>query len=171
MSPKRSGAPSSSDRRTAGAPPSFRSYLLFVLGAISAVLVSHVGPNLATTITPSILLGRTTRMSSQQEQPDFVLFGSSGFIGSHIFAALQKSSYTVETCNLRLHEAESIEKFLHTTTPRIGVIVAAGTRGTPNIDWCLKNSAETIETNIVGQLNVVRVCRVIGCHVTLIGSG
>ncbi|CAD7970073.1 unnamed protein product [Amoebophrya sp. A25] len=103
---------------------------------------------------------------------DFVLLGASGFIGGHILTALEEQNYSVVVCKLRLEQPESLERFLRDEhTPKLGVICAAGSKGTPNIDWCLEHTTETIEANILGQLNVVRVCRVLGLHCTLIGSG
>eukprot|EP00392_Amoebophrya_sp_AT5.2_P019444 g20283.t1 len=105
---------------------------------------------------------------------DFVLFGASGFIGEHILDALDAQGYQVRVPerSLRLHQAEQIEAFLQSCVPIAhGVVCAAGVRGTPNIDWCNEHPCETIEANIVGQLNVARACRVLGnVHCTFVGS-
>ncbi|CAD7961056.1 unnamed protein product [Amoebophrya sp. A120] len=96
---------------------------------------------------------------------DFVLFGASGFIGQHILEALEKQNLKVVTNpkSLRLENAEGVLNFIKQSQPiRYGVINSAGVRGQPNIDWCLDHPCETIEANILGQLNVARACRVLG---------
>lgn len=50
------------------------------------------------------------------------------------------------------------------------VINCAGTRGTPNVDWCEDNKVETVRSNILGVLVVVDTCFHLGIHVTHIGS-
>jgi len=104
---------------------------------------------------------------------DFVLFGATGFIGGHILKALQDQKFDVKICSIRLEQAERILEFLESAdiSPiSHGVICAAGVKGTPNMDWCLTHPCETIETNIVGQLNVARACRLLQVHCTFVGS-
>lgn len=50
------------------------------------------------------------------------------------------------------------------------VINCAGTRGTPNADWCEDHKIETMRSNLLGALNVVDICYRLGIHVTQIGS-
>ncbi len=50
------------------------------------------------------------------------------------------------------------------------VINAAGTRGTPNADWCEDHKVETVRSNVLGPLNLVDVCYQLGIHVTHLGS-
>lgn len=126
---------------------------------------------------------------------DFVVFGSTGFLGSYILEALracpdppgQPQKVVVVPRSLRLHESRAeLKSYLKACLPiRCGVICAAGTRGTPNIDWCKDHPGETVDANVVGQLNVCSVCRELSdenvgllsgkdkklIHVTLIGSG
>lgn len=103
---------------------------------------------------------------------DFVLLGATGFIGSHIEEALRNGGYSLEVSRLRLHQREALKDAISNAAPKFGVICAAGSRGTPNVDWCLANPAETVDINITGQLNVAAVCKELGnMHCTLIGSG
>lgn len=126
---------------------------------------------------------------------DFVVFGTTGFLGSYILKALQACpeppqqphKVVVVPRSLRLHESRAeLKSYLKACLPiRCGVICAAGTRGAPNIDWCKDHPGETVDANVVGQLNVCSVCRELSdesakllegrdkqlIHVTLIGSG
>jgi 3,5-epimerase/4-reductase len=60
---------------------------------------------------------------------------------------------------------------------RCGVVCCAGTAGRPNISWCDTHEPETIQINVVGQLNVAEACRQhLGpdgqpTHCTLVGTG
>lgn len=105
--------------------------------------------------------------------PDFVLLGATGFIGSHILAALeaQELRVSVPPRSLRLQQRDALKEYLEANHPTVGVICAAGSRGSPNIDWCLANPAETVDINLTGQLNVAGVCFELKLHCTLIGSG
>lgn len=103
---------------------------------------------------------------------DIVLMGASGFIGSKMLAAIKDScAVTVVPRELRLHQRCELHDFLSENKPRLGVVCCAGTRGQPNIDWCDEHPVESIDANIIGQLNVATICSALGLHCALIGTG
>jgi len=51
------------------------------------------------------------------------------------------------------------------------VIIAAGLTGRPNIDWCEDHKKQVIETNVMGTLNIARICHNLNIHVTYYGTG
>lgn len=46
----------------------------------------------------------------------------------------------------------------------------AGVRGLPNADWCEDHKVETARSNILGVLNLVDCCYLLGIHITQFGS-
>lgn len=80
--------------------------------------------------------------------------------------------------NARLEDFPAICADLDKFAPiRCGVICCAGTAGKPNIGWCESHEPETIQLNVVGQLNVAEACRQHlrpdgrPTHCTIIGTG
>jgi len=102
--------------------------------------------------------------------PEFILLGASGMVGSQVIKTLQKENRSFYISKSRLESYPDILEELKIIKPRF-MICSAGISGTPNIDWCETHQEETIFANIVGQLNVARACSVYGVHCTLFGSG
>lgn len=82
------------------------------------------------------------------------------------------------SASARLEDFPGICSELRKHSPiRYGVICCAGTAGKPNIGWCETHEPETIQLNVVGQLNVAEACRQHidpqgkPTHCTLIGTG
>ncbi len=79
----------------------------------------------------------------------------------------------------RLEDFPGLCRELRALSPiRYGVVCCAGTAGIPNIDWCDTHEPETIQLNVVGQLNVAEACRQLRhsttdqpTHCTIIGTG
>jgi len=101
---------------------------------------------------------------------EYMLLGSSGFLGSNILNILKKQEKNVFICNCRLDNISEIESCIKIYNPKY-IISSAGLTGNPNISWCDENKIETIETNITFQLTLAKICRVYKKHLTIIGSG
>jgi 3,5-epimerase/4-reductase len=101
---------------------------------------------------------------------DYVILGSSGYLGQHITTILKTQGKNVITLNERLTDIVSIKEKLFLYKPKY-VINAAGLTGVPNIDWCDQNKEQTIETNITYQLTLCHICKELGIHLTIFGSG
>ena len=43
--------------------------------------------------------------------------------------------------------------------------------GKPNIYWCDNNKTETLEVNVIQQINILKICNKYNIHCTLLGSG
>lgn len=99
---------------------------------------------------------------------DYIVFGTTGFIGSSIIYELKRTGRSFFECKLRLHEIEAIDRILTLYKPRF-VINSAGI-STP-ITWCDTHKIETIETNVCNQLTLAQLCRRKKIHLTIIGSG
>ena len=101
---------------------------------------------------------------------DYYVVGGNGFIGSIIMDSLKAQGKRVYKTLLRLEQLQEMERELDVLRPKY-VICSAGLTGTPNIQWCETHQAETIETNIVFQMTLVHLCRKMGVHLTVVGSG
>ena len=101
---------------------------------------------------------------------DFIIFGSNGFLGSNIIKCIEAKNKNYIKCNLRLNNVHEIEKFIKTYKPK-NIINCAGLTGTPNIFWCDDNKIETIETNIIYQMTLLKICNDNNIHLTIMGSG
>lgn len=101
---------------------------------------------------------------------DYILLGSTGYIGSNIYNTLIKQNKNVITIADRLCDIVTIKNKLLLYKPKY-VINAAGLTGVPNISWCETNKIPTIETNITYQLTLTKICNDLKIHLTIIGSG
>lgn len=104
------------------------------------------------------------------EPIDFVIFGYKGFLGSNIVNALTAKNKNFITSDVRLENLKEIENILNRYKPK-AVINCAGLTGTPNIFWCDDYPVETIETNVIFQLTLAKLCNDKNIHLTTIGSG
>jgi len=101
---------------------------------------------------------------------DYVVFGSTGFLGSNIIRHLEIEKKNFIKCALRLHETEQISNYFDIYKPKY-VINCAGITGTPNIFWCDDHRVETIENNITYQLTMAKICKDKNIHLTIFSSG
>ena len=72
--------------------------------------------------------------------------------------------------DVRLENIPDLRKYFNILKPK-NVICAAGISGKPTIDWCESHKCETIFTNVTCQLNLIHLCKEMGIHLTIIGSG
>lgn len=99
---------------------------------------------------------------------DYVVFGSSGFLGQETIKVLKDKNYI--TLSTRLEEVDKIEKQLAFYKPKY-VICAAGISGKPTVQWCEINKIETFTTNVTYQLTLIQICNRLNIHITLYLSG
>ncbi len=98
---------------------------------------------------------------------DYVIIGSRGYLGNHITNILILQGKNVITITDRLSDISSIKNKLVLYKPKY-IINAAGIS---NTDWCDTNKEQTIETNVTYQLTLCHICRELGIHLTLFGTG
>ena len=97
---------------------------------------------------------------------DTVVLGHTGYIGKNILKHIP-NSIGLDT---RLENISDLKKHFNILRPK-NVICAAGVSGKPTIDWCESHKYETIFTNVTCQLNLIQLCKDMGIHLTIIGSG
>jgi 3,5-epimerase/4-reductase len=97
---------------------------------------------------------------------DTVVLGGTGYLGGELLRHVPNSIAPM----LRLEDPISLRKVLTFLRPK-HLICAAGISGKPTIDWCETHAEETLFANVTGQLNVMHVCKELGIHLTIIGSG
>lgn len=101
---------------------------------------------------------------------EYAVMGHTGFLGQHVVKVLEEQKLPYYCMTSRLESLDDIRRELKRVRPKY-VICAAGVGGRPNIDWCERHKSETVMGNVVGQLNVAHVCKELGIHCTLFGSG
>jgi len=104
------------------------------------------------------------------EPIDFIVFGYKGFLGNKVVNALSQKNKSFIFSDVRLENMKEIENILNKYKPK-AVINCAGLTGVPNIFWCDDNPVETIETNVIYQLTLAKLCNDRNIHLTTIGSG
>jgi 3,5-epimerase/4-reductase len=117
-----------------------------------------------------IILSEKDDIKNFVKDIDYIVFGSTGFLGSNIVKYLTIENKNFIICKLRLQQTNEIIKFLNIYKPKY-VINCAGLTGTPNIFWCNDNKVETIETNLTYQLTMAKICNDMNIHLTIFGSG
>ena len=95
-----------------------------------------------------------------------VVLGAKGFLGQ----ALLHHVPGAVACDVRLEDTSALRATLSFVRPK-HVLSAAGVSGKPTIDWCEAQPAETLYANVTCQLNLMEVCRDLGLHLTVLGSG
>ena len=107
-------------------------------GTAALVVSAGAGASLAVLLYRAYQHWRDARPPATDPTCDFVLMGVRGFIGSKMLEAVTAANYkvTVVPNTIRLHERETLKKFLAHNRPRHGVICCSGTRGIPNIGAC-----------------------------------
>ena len=71
----------------------------------------------------------TSLMSSQV---DFLVFGATGYFGSHVVKHVKAQGYSCVTSSTRIEQREAVTKDIEAANPKY-VVCAAGLAGTPNI--------------------------------------
>ncbi len=99
-----------------------------------------------------------------------LLLGSTGFIGSHFKAPLEKAGYKVFTPRIEIRNHTEVEKTVYETRPDI-IINATGITGYPNVDWCEEHPSETFGVNVAGSINIATVAAEFGIYLVQMASG
>lgn len=113
---------------------------------------------------------RSSSQMADASNVDFLVYGATGYLGSHIVKWLQLKNKSFTTSNSRLENRQELLKDVTLYRPKY-VICAAGLAGKPNIDWFESNKEEAIRVNVLGQLNIVDVCFLHKIHCTVFGTG
>lgn len=100
----------------------------------------------------------------------FLLFGSTGFIGSHLKEALTEKGYEVAGPRIEIRNLDEVRRTMESEKPDY-VINATGMTGKPNVDWCEDHPVETYTVNVAGSLNIAAVALEKGIKVAQLSSG
>lgn len=95
-----------------------------------------------------------------------IVLGSSGYLGSNLLKYIPNSI----GLNTRLEDTGVLREKFKFIKPKY-VISAAGISGKPTIDWCESHKDETINVNVICQLQLIQICKELGIHLTILGSG
>jgi len=99
-----------------------------------------------------------------------LLFGSTGFIGSHFKEALEEKGYEVHGPRIEVTDTSEVQKAFTDIRPDI-VVNATGKTGKPNVDWCETHPVETLTINVGGSLNIAAVAHDMGVYMVQLSSG
>jgi dTDP-4-dehydrorhamnose reductase len=95
-----------------------------------------------------------------------LIFGSGGYLGGY-FQALYPDAITPKA---DIADAVAVSKALEKEKPDV-VINAAGKTGRPNVDWCEDHKKETLDSNVLGPLVLLRECAARNIYWVHLGSG
>ncbi len=82
-----------------------------------------------------------------------LLFGGTGFIGSHLKVALTEKGYEVADPRIEIRNLNEVRQTIEKEAPDY-IINATGMTGKPNVDWCEDHPVETYSVNVAGSLNI-----------------
>lgn len=99
-----------------------------------------------------------------------LLFGSTGFIGSHLKEGLTAKGYEVVGPRVEVRNLDEVKKTIDNFKPDT-IINATGVTGKPNVDWCEEHPAETYSVNVAGSLNIAAAALETGIKVAQLASG
>lgn len=99
-----------------------------------------------------------------------LLFGSTGFIGSHLKDELTEKGYEVVGPRIEIRNLDEVRRAIENFKPDY-VINATGMTGKPNVDWCEEHPVETYTVNVAGSLNIAAAALEKGLKVAQLSSG
>lgn len=111
----------------------------------------------------NIIVSEKDKNNNLFKDVELLILGHTGYIGSWV----KKAFNNYITTDIRL---DKVGEFIRFAKPKY-VICAAGISGRPTIDWCEQNKDETLYVNLTCQLNLIKVCKEVGSHLTIFGSG
>lgn len=105
-----------------------------------------------------------------ETRPHFLVYGSTGYLGSHICEILKTRGLRYTPAKARIQNVDDVGQELDSVKPT-HVLHCAGLTGRPNIDWCEDHKLETVRVNVVGTLNLVDACYKRDIHITNYATG
>jgi len=99
-----------------------------------------------------------------------LLFGSTGFIGSHLKDALIEKGHEVADPRIEIRNLSEVNETIEKENPDY-IINATGITGKPNVDWCEEHPIETYSVNVGGSLNIAAAALEKGIKVAQLSSG
>lgn len=99
-----------------------------------------------------------------------LLYGATGWIGGMFKQLCEDQGVDVRAGRARIESRRDVVLDIERHQPT-HVVSAAGATGVPSIDWCEDHKADTIRSNVIGQLNLADVCHERGLHLTYFGTG
>lgn len=101
---------------------------------------------------------------------DYLLLGSSGYLGAYMEKTLKEQSKRYITTAARLSDSKMLEFYIKKSRCKY-VICAAGISGRPTTAWCETNEKETYQVNYLQMLELMNICDGYGVHLTIFGTG
>jgi len=101
---------------------------------------------------------------------NILLFGSTGFIGSHLKEALIEKGHDVAGPRIEIRNLDEVRRTVENEKPDY-IINATGMTGRPNVDWCETHPMETYSVNVGGSLNIASAALEKGIKVAQLSSG
>jgi UDP-glucose 4,6-dehydratase len=134
-------------------------------------LTAHPVPCVSPAATPRAFgSSHALAPAAKPDAPVFLVYGRNGWIGGLLGELLQAQGAQWSFGAARLEDRGAILADIRRVKPT-HVMNAAGVTGRPNVDWCESHKLETIQTNVIGILNLVDVCRIQELHVTNFATG
>jgi len=99
-----------------------------------------------------------------------LLFGGTGFIGSHLKEGLLAKGYEVADPRIEVTDLKAIKETIEKEAPDY-IINATGITGKPNVDWCEDHPVETYQVNVIGSINIASAALEKGLKVAQMASG
>jgi dTDP-4-dehydrorhamnose 3,5-epimerase-like enzyme/dTDP-4-dehydrorhamnose reductase len=118
-------------------------------------------------LSENLIISEKDNLKNFIKPIDYVIIGSTGYLGKHITDILKNQGKNVISLSERLNNICEIKNKLTLYKPKY-VINAAGIS---NQDWCDDNKEQTIEINVTYQLTLCHICRELGIYLTLFGTG
>eukprot|EP00123_Amoebidium_parasiticum_P016353 comp23401_c5_seq1/m.38825 comp23401_c5_seq1/g.38825 ORF comp23401_c5_seq1/g.38825 comp23401_c5_seq1/m.38825 type:complete len:293 (-) comp23401_c5_seq1:146-1024(-) len=102
--------------------------------------------------------------------PDYLVFGSTGYLGTIICQLLEEHGKSYVRAKSHLENVLDVVSELDAVKPK-HVLHAAGLTGRPNVDWCEDHKLETVRVNVFGTLSLADACYKRGIHMTYYATG
>jgi dTDP-4-dehydrorhamnose reductase len=102
--------------------------------------------------------------------PTLLLFGSTGYFGSHFKRFFENQGWKVFGERIEITDLSAVKQAIQKYNPEV-VMNATGKTGRPNVDWCEDHPAETIAINVCGVLNIAIACLELNKYFVHLGSG
>ncbi len=99
-----------------------------------------------------------------------LLFGSTGFIGSHLKQTFLNAGYSIADPRVEIRNLDDVRRAFEDAKPDI-VVNATGRTGKPNVDWCETHAAETFSVNVGGSLNIATIADEKKVYMVQLASG